>query len=87
MEEQVIVERIRGLYPDAVIEVNGEDCSFEVYVVTEEFAGINSLQRQQNILALFSEELKTGKLHALGVKAKTPEELVNTPSNLVQISL
>ena len=87
MDEETIVERIRELYPDAIIEAKGEDCSFEVYVVTAAFVDMRPLQRQQSILALFAEELKTGKLHALGVKAKTSEELMNTPSNLVQISL
>lgn len=85
MEEQEIIQRIQTLYPDAAIEANGENCSFEVYVVTESFAEMKPLQRQQSVLTLFSDELKTGKLHALSVKAKTPKELANTVSNLVQL--
>jgi len=86
MDKEVILKRISGLYPDAEIEANGSDCSFEVLVVTTAFEGNRPLQRQQSLLGLFSEELKNGKLHALGVKAKTPEELKTMPNHLLQIS-
>lgn len=84
MNEQEIIERIRTLYPDAAIELSGENCSFEVYVVTEAFAGVKALERQRGILGLFDQELATAKLHALSVKAKTPAELGGN-SGLVQI--
>jgi len=83
MEKSEILERIQGLYPEAQIEANGQDCSFELLIVSQEFQGKRPLQRQQSILGLFSEELKSGKLHALGVKAKTPDELKSMPSTYV----
>ena len=85
MHEEEIIQRIQGLYPQALIDINGSDCSFEVYVVTEEFAGINTLQRQQPILALVQVEIRSGRLHALSIKAKTPQELSAGSSGLVQI--
>ena len=86
MEKDELLKRIHSIYPDAEIQASGESCSFELLIISEAFAGKRPLQRQQSILGLFSEELKTGKLHALGVKAKTPEELRAMPSNLLQIS-
>lgn len=86
MTEDEIVARIRGLYADAVIDVAGADCNFELYVVTEQFAGRSTLERQRPILALFSEELTSGRLHALSVKARTPAEL-SAQSGLVQIQI
>jgi BolA protein len=74
MNEQEIVERVRQLYPDALVDLDGADCSFEMIVISEAFAGMNTLQRQQPILALFKDELSTGKLHALSIRAKTPAE-------------
>jgi acid stress-induced BolA-like protein IbaG/YrbA len=85
MLEQQILEKIQALFPNAAIEASGENCNFEVFVVSVDFEGMSSLKRQQSILSLFSEELKSGKLHALGVKAKTPDELTRTPNNLVQL--
>jgi acid stress-induced BolA-like protein IbaG/YrbA len=85
MDEEQILQRIKTLYPEAAMEASGENCNFEVFVVSPEFEGMNLLKRQQSILALFSEELQTGKLHALGVKAKTPAELSKASSNLIQL--
>lgn len=69
-----IVERVRALYPDAAIEVAGEDCSFEMLVVSEAFAGTRLLARQKSILALFKDDIQSGSLHALSVTARTPAE-------------
>jgi len=85
MNEDDIIARIQTLHPNAAIDVAGADCSFEVYVIDEGFAGQNTLQRQKPILALFNDEIKTGKLHALSVKAKTQAELQSN-AGLVQIN-
>ncbi|MEJ2608996.1 MAG: BolA/IbaG family iron-sulfur metabolism protein [Candidatus Thiodiazotropha sp.] len=74
MNEQELTLRIKDLYPDAEISVAGESCSFEVNVVTAAFSEMKSLQRQRSILTLFNEEIASGELHALTVKASTPEE-------------
>lgn len=84
MDEQEIIERVRQLHPDAVVDLDGADCSFEMIVVSEAFEGMNTLQRQQPILGLFKEELASGKLHALSVRAKTSAEQ-SGGAGLVQI--
>jgi acid stress-induced BolA-like protein IbaG/YrbA len=75
MNEQDLITRIKDLYPDAEIAVTGESCSFEVSVISPAFAEMKSLQRQRSILTLFNTEITSGELHALTVKAKTPQEL------------
>ena len=75
MNENDLINRIKGIYPDAEISVAGENCSFEVNVTTPAFAEMKSLQRQRSILTLFNNEIASGELHALTVSAKTPEEL------------
>ena len=86
LAEADIVARIETLYPGAIIDVAGADCSFEVYVISDGFNGINTLQRQKSILSLFRDDISSGKLHALSVKARTPQEQSAT-SGLVQIQL
>jgi BolA protein len=84
MTEEEIIARVRSILSDAVIDIAGEDCSFELYVVSEAFTGVSILKRQQPILALFKEEIANGTLHALTIKAKTPTELTGQ-AGLVQI--
>jgi BolA protein len=81
---QEIIARITSLYPDAVVDINGQDCSFEVYVISARLSGKSTLQRQQTLLQLFADELKSGKLHALSIRARTPAEQA-AGSGLVQI--
>jgi acid stress-induced BolA-like protein IbaG/YrbA len=46
------------------------------------------LQRQQSVLSLFNEELTSGKLHALSIIARTPDEhAAQNSAGLVQIKL
>lgn len=86
MKEDEIISRVKSIYPNAVIDVAGENCSFELYIVDEAFADQNTLQRQKPILALFKNEIASGKLHALSVKARTPAEQQGS-AGLVQIKL
>lgn len=74
MNPQEITARILELHPNAIVEVAGENCSFELFVIDDAFDGVGTLQRQRPILALFTDELASGKLHALTVKARTPAE-------------
>ena len=86
MNEEDIIARIKQHMPDAVVDAAGEDCSFELYIISEAFTGTGLLQRQKQILALFKQELSSGQLHALSVTAKTPAENQKT-SGLLQISI
>lgn len=86
MTEDEIISRINQLYPGAIMEVSGEDCNFELYIISEEFKGKTIIQRQQSILNLFKNELAKGTLHALSIKAKTPEDQ-QQQSGLVQIKI
>lgn len=74
MKQDEIIERIRTLYPEADIDATGEECNFELTIVSESFIGLNTLQRQKPILALFKDDITSGRLHALSIIAKTPEE-------------
>jgi len=84
MDSHEIIARVRQLYPDALVDLDGADCSFEMVVISEAFEGKNTLQRQQPILGLFKDELASGKLHALSIRAKTPSEQ-SPGTGLVQI--
>ena len=74
MHQDEIITRVRAEHPDAVIDIAGADCNFEIHIVSEGFAGQGLLQRQKGVLGLFKDELKSGVLHALTIKAKTPQE-------------
>lgn len=87
METIEVERRISNLLNEAAIEVEGEDCNFTVTVISDEFSGLNTMKRQQKILSVFAEQLQSGALHALSIKAYTFDEWNNKTSGLVQLSL
>ncbi|KEA62569.1 YrbA protein [Marinobacterium lacunae] len=77
---------IQAAMPEADIDVSGEECNFTVAIISERFEGQNLMQRQKGVLALFEEPLKTGRLHALTIKAFTPAQYAEMQNTfLVQL--
>lgn len=60
--------------PDAQVFVEGAGCDLSLMVVSEQFADLAPVKEQQLVLAALKEPLASGKLHAVSVKAYTPEE-------------
>lgn len=51
----------------------GSETHFKLLVVSESFVGLTRVERQRKIYSLLDSEFKSG-LHALTVRAMTPEE-------------
>ena len=47
---------------------------FKVVVVSTKFDGLKLIERHRAVNTLLRDELKTGGVHALSIKAKTPEQ-------------
>ncbi|BBL72052.1 BolA family protein [Methylogaea oryzae] len=65
---------IEAALPDCRVAVEGEGCNFSCVVVSPGFQALGSLQRQRLVLAALQAPLASGALHAITVKAYTPEE-------------
>ena len=76
MEIAEVHQLIEAGIPDCQLTVAGEGCSFSTVVVSEAFAGMSPVKRQQLVLATVSEPLSTGALHAISMKVYTPAEWV-----------
>ncbi len=62
-------------FPEAEISFDGEDCNSKVLIVSNEFEGLNTLQRHKLVLSVLKEQFQTGELHALSLDTKTPSEM------------
>lgn len=75
--------------PDAKVLVEGEGCDLLIVVVSEQFADLALVKKQQLVMATLKEPLASGKLHAVSVKAYTPDEWqalqINKEQGLLQI--
>lgn len=60
--------------PGSEAIVSGEGCNLEVTVISDSFEGKTMLAEQKLVYAAVNHLIQTGELHALGIKAFTPEE-------------
>ena len=57
-----------------VTEFSGGTDHYSVVVVTDAFSGVPLLKRHRMVLDLFQAEIGTGEVHALSIKAYTPDQ-------------
>lgn len=67
---------IKAEYPDAILVIEGEGCDLTISVVSEVFIDQSLLQQQQGVLNTLNEPIAQGRLHAVRVKAYTPDAWV-----------
>ncbi|OZI14024.1 cell division protein BolA [Sodalis-like symbiont of Philaenus spumarius] len=54
--------------------VSGDGSRFQVIAVSEQFAGMSRVKKQQTIYAPLMEYISDNRIHALSIKAYTPDE-------------
>jgi acid stress-induced BolA-like protein IbaG/YrbA len=74
MEPEAVKALIQEGMPDAEVEVTGDGRHFEAVVVSEAFAGKSLIQKHRMVMATVNDKIRSDELHALSIKAYTPEE-------------
>ncbi len=77
MTPEALTAHVRQSIPDAVVTVRDKTGTMDhlaVGVVSSHFAGKNLLDRHRMIYRALDAPLKDGRIHALELTAKTPEE-------------
>ena len=74
MQIKTIATLIQAGLPDAEVTVDGDGTHFNALVISNHFQGLSRLQRQQRVNDTVKAQLLDGSLHALSIKACTPDE-------------
>lgn len=69
-----IAEAIRKHLPDARVEVDVEGNGARITVISPTFEGLSRVKRQQAVYAGVAPFISDGTLHAVSIRALTPEE-------------
>tara|TARA_B100000749_G_scaffold280887_1_gene279896 strand:- start:138290 stop:138562 length:273 start_codon:yes stop_codon:yes gene_type:complete len=72
MTQDQMEQRLKEAYPDCDLIVNdltGTEDHWEVRIASTQFKEQSRIQRQRSVMDVFAEELKTGEVHALTIKA------------------
>ena len=76
MKPEVITAKIVAALPDARVELNdltGTQDHWEAVVVSAAFAGKSPIERHRMVFSALEEEMK-GPIHALSLRALTPDQ-------------
>ncbi len=74
MTLQELQQKLTNALPKAKIELSGDGCNCSATIISESFEGVSLLNRQKMILSIVKDDIASGELHALSIKAKTPGE-------------
>lgn len=69
------IDKLKAHYPNAAfIDAANQGNKFETLIVDDGFSGKRLVQRQQEVYAVFKDEIAKGVIHALSIHALTQEE-------------
>jgi acid stress-induced BolA-like protein IbaG/YrbA len=74
MNTEIIKEKLEQALTLDVCIVKGEAGTFQVIAVSDIFVDMSRVKKQQAIYAHLSEEIASNAIHALTIKALTPDE-------------
>lgn len=74
METEAVAQRIRAGLPGAEVQVTGDGEHFEAIVVSDAFEGLSLIKRERLVMETVREQVASGELHALSIKARTPAQ-------------
>ncbi len=74
MNTEDIEIMIKTGLPNADVYVEGDGTHFSALVISADFIGKTRIQKQQMVYDTVRKQLMDGSLHALSVKAMTPDE-------------
>ena len=74
MSPEDVQSRIADALADCQVTVTGDGSHFEAVVIGNVFEGMMPVKKQQMVYATVNDLITSGDLHALTIKAYTPEE-------------
>ncbi|GAA5019054.1 BolA family iron metabolism protein IbaG [Acinetobacter puyangensis] len=74
MNSEQLSQILQQAFPQAEIHVTGEAGKFDLRIVDSEFEGKRTVARQQAVYTPLNEYIASGAVHAVSIRAMTPEE-------------
>ena len=72
MQEEIRVQ-LAAAFNDAQIDLNLDGNRALIEIVSTHFDGMSRVQRQQAVYAVIADYIADGRLHAVTIKAQSPE--------------
>jgi acid stress-induced BolA-like protein IbaG/YrbA len=77
VETEAVANLIRNGLPGADVKVDGDGSHFEAVVISSAFEGLSPIKKQRLVMDTVKPQIASGELHALSIKALTPEQVAS----------
>lgn len=74
MDAKTVESLVRAEFGGCEVTVDGAGSNYDITVVGDVFAGKRSVQRQQLVYAALNDRIAAGEIHAVNIRALTPDE-------------
>lgn len=74
MDMTFFARQIEAAIADSKATVTGDGSKFEAVVISPAFAGLTPIKKHKLVYAALNEHITSGTIHALTIRAYTPEE-------------
>lgn len=74
MNSDQLAMLLQAAFPQAEVHVTGQAGKFDLRIVDAQFEGLRPVARQQAVYAPINEQIASGVVHAVTIRAMTPEE-------------
>lgn len=75
MDIQAITALLEQHFPNSQhIQADFEGSHLQVLIVSDVFAGLSPIKKQQRVYAALNEKIASGEIHAVNMKTLTPDQ-------------
>lgn len=74
MNSEQLAMLLQAAFPQAEVHVTGQAGKFDLRIVDDRFEGMRPVARQQAVYAPINAHIASGAVHAVSIRALTPEE-------------
>ncbi|EAQ99003.1 BolA family protein [Congregibacter litoralis] len=74
MDAKTVEAMVREALVDATVSVEGAGANYDITVVSDAFADMRAVRRQQTVYAAINQAIASGSIHAVNIRALTPAE-------------
>lgn len=74
MDAKTVESLVKAELEGCEVTVDGAGSNYDITVVGDLFAGKRSVQRQQLVYAALNDRIAAGEIHAVNIRALTPDE-------------
>jgi acid stress-induced BolA-like protein IbaG/YrbA len=74
LDAKTVEALVRDAIDDATVSVDGAGANYTITVISDCFADMRPVRRQQTVYAALNEAIASGSIHAVTIHAFTPTE-------------